>query len=70
MVCCLLESSSLEALFLDIGTRFLIVKNWLVPYEPGTTIRFSAILFPRSKVMTTYKNGRLVYERRKVNDGM
>lgn len=55
MVCPLLESSSLEALILDVRKRFLIEDN-LVPYEPSATIRLSAILFPRTKVMTTYKN--------------
>jgi len=32
------------------------LQSYLVPYEPSATIRLSAILFPRTKVMTTYKN--------------
>ena len=55
MICRLLESSSLEALILDVGNIFLIA-DYFVPYKPSAAIRLSAILFPRTKVMTTYNN--------------
>jgi hypothetical protein len=55
MICRLLEPSSLEALILDVGKIFLIA-DYVVPYKPSATIRMGAILFPRTKVMTTYKH--------------
>lgn len=65
MVCCLVESSSLEALILDVETKVSHCEDHLVPYEPSAAIRISAILLPRTKVMTTCKI--LLYEGRKVD---
>ena len=57
MTCCLLESSSLDALILDVGKKGLSLQTIsYLPNKPSATIRLGAILFPRTKVMTTYMN--------------